>query len=136
MDRRSFVKRVLATAAVGAVAPKLLASEPPIGYTAEAVAAATEAVAAANICKLAAGGRVFTVVLDMDMSKWVWIPAMGEKVQKIIPLGELVAETCHVGDEIVFDYSSCLGDTDSAMMQRANHATFTPAANPQGHTPV
>jgi hypothetical protein len=70
MNRRTFVKRVLATAAVGAVAPQILAEQPPLGY-AMGVDAGTAFVGASRVV---VGGRQYEIMLDACTWEWKWVP--------------------------------------------------------------
>jgi hypothetical protein len=70
MDRRSFLKQVVATAAVGAVAPQVLAELPPLGYT----IGVDVGMAMAGASRVVVGGTRYEIMLDAYDWSWRWVP--------------------------------------------------------------
>lgn len=85
MDRRSFVKQVLATAAVGAVAPQVLA-EPTLALKTRQVGITTMVGAS----RVVVGGTQYEIVLDAVGWTWKWTPVSNTMyflVDKVSKLG-------------------------------------------------
>jgi hypothetical protein len=68
MDRRSFLKQAAATAAVGAVAPKLLA--------AQSATAGVDTGMAAGASRVVIGSAQYTITLDTVNWQWVMVPVL------------------------------------------------------------